>query len=327
MAGPEQPIEPAQDAKSFEASGLEGRLPAAPLERLPVPQEFGWLLPTLLETDTLLTGRWDYWTECMMHGALPDTSIPQLKFLDAPDRAAWKMLTKALDAIPNYSHGGWSGWSGSEYFGYLMEWLLHGFGHAGHVEAPQEPAECEGASERLERLFDLALLQKHPFDYFGAVLAENSYGKRAGFFPTPHGLAELMTQMTIGMSNGDKRALTVCDPCVGTGRLLLHASNHSLRLYGQEINPLLCLSTLVNGYLYAPWLVRPIPYLDWEQYQSNRSRAISDAITAQAPPHQAEVLANTEYDVEEQFRFQPIIKRRAKGSNEDGGEARQGVLF
>ena len=72
-------------------------------------------------------------------------------------------------------------------------------------------------------------------------------------FRPPHTLAERLVQMIIGIGDTDTRAMTVCDPCVGTGRLLLHASNYSLRLYGQDIDPTLCLATLVNGFLFAPW--------------------------------------------------------------------------
>jgi hypothetical protein len=247
--------------------------------------------------------------------------------LSTPEKSVWKMLTTTLDAIPNHGHGGWAGWSSTEYFRFFMEWLLHGFGHQGHRTEPKEPFGCEGACERLERTFDLALLQQHPYDYWGDLLAENLYGKRQGFFPTPHPVAELIAQMTIGMGDGDTRALTVMDPCVGTGRLLLHASNFSLRLYGQDIDPTLCLATLVNGYIFAPWLVRPLPYLDYVQYQPERSAEVSEAIMAQAPPHQAEVLADTEHDQEEQWRFEPVKKRRSKLSLDDGEETRQGVLF
>jgi hypothetical protein len=205
--------------------------------------------------------------------------------------------------------------------------LLHGFGHTGHSTTPKEPFGCEGAGERLTKLFDLAVLQQNPYDYLGDLLAENAYGKRQGFFPTPHTLAELMAQMTIGMSDGDTRAMTVMDPCVGTGRLLLHASNFSLRLYGQDIDRTLCLATLVNGYMFAPWIVRPLPYLDRVQYQPEWSAAVSDAMVAQAPPHLAATLADTEHDTEEQWRFEPVKKRRPKDPRADGGETRQGLLF
>ena len=39
---------------------------------------------------------------------------------------------------------------------------------------------------------------------------------------------------------------TVNDPCVGSGRLLLHASNISLRLYGQDIDPLAVAMCKIN---------------------------------------------------------------------------------
>ena len=311
-------------ASSSAPPELNGTLPPAPETPLSV-RERGWLLPTLLRTDTLLHGRWDYLTDCWEQGELPSAPIPRLSFLSLSDKATWKMLTASLDAIPNHGHGGWAGWSGSDYFRYFLEWTLHGLGHKGQPETPKEPGGCEGASERLARVFDLPLLQQNPYDYFGDLLAQNAYGKRQGFFPTPHTLAEFMTQMTLGGSDADTRALTVCDPCVGTGRLLLHASNYSLRLYGMDIDETLCLATLVNGYLYAPWLVRPLPYLDEAQYQPQHSEALSDAMAAQAQPHQAERLAGTEHDAEQQWRFEPVKKRRVKDGPEEG-EAQQGIL-
>ena len=41
--------------------------------------------------------------------------------------------------------------------------------------------------------------------------------------------------------------------------MLLHASNFSLRLYGQDIDPLVVAVCKVNGALYAPWIVWPLP--------------------------------------------------------------------
>ena len=41
--------------------------------------------------------------------------------------------------------------------------------------------------------------------------------------------------------------------------MLLHASNHSLRLFGQDIDPLAVAMCQVNGALYAPWLSFPLP--------------------------------------------------------------------
>jgi tRNA G10 N-methylase Trm11 len=130
-----------------------------------------------------------------------------------------------------------------------------------------------------------------------------------------------MTRML--MEGEDCRTKTVCDPAVGTGRFLLTASNYSLRLYGQDIDPTVCMATLVNGYLLAPWLVRPLPFLDADNLDPAQSAAISDSIAAQAPPHIAEQMEKTEYDTEEAFRFEPIKKRRRTKE----AETRQGSLF
>ena len=51
----------------------------------------------------------------------------------------------------------------------------------------------------------------------------------------------------------------VMEPCLGTGRMLLHASNYSLRLHGMDIDQTVLTAALVNGALYAPWMVRPFP--------------------------------------------------------------------
>jgi hypothetical protein len=66
-----------------------------------------------------------------------------------------------------------------------------------------------------------------------------------------------MTQMQFSGSK-EHRLKKSMDPCVGTGRFLLHASNHTLNLSGTDIDSTLCKATLVNGFLYAPWMVRPI---------------------------------------------------------------------
>jgi len=123
---------------------------------------------------------------------------------------------------------------------------------------PPHPVGCSGASMRLYGLLNVPALQLFPYDYFGDLLSENVYGKKQGFFPTPHTVVEAMTRMTFPSSEEDARLKSVCDPCVGTGRMLLHASNRSLRLYGMDIDDTLCKATRVNGYLFAPYLSCPL---------------------------------------------------------------------
>ena len=73
--------------------------------------------------------------------------------------------------------------------------------------------------------------------------------------------------------------------------------------------------------------MRPLPFLNGVQYQLQHSASLSDSITAQAPAHQADVLADTEHDAEEQWKFEPVKKRRGKEESDGGSEAKQGVLF
>jgi hypothetical protein len=53
--------------------------------------------------------------------------------------------------------------------------------------------------------------------------------------------------------------MRVLDPAVGSGRLLLHASNYSYCLYGCDIDPLVAAICRVNAVLYVPWLAFPFP--------------------------------------------------------------------
>lgn len=67
-----------------------------------------------------------------------------------------------------------------------------------------------------------------------------------------------MTQLTMSQED-DLRSKKVSDPALGTGRMLLHASNYSLRLYGMDIDPLVVKISKINGALYAPWMSFPLP--------------------------------------------------------------------
>ena len=169
-------------------------------------------------------------------------------------------------------------------------------------------------------MFDASALILCPSDYLGDVLAESQYGRRQGFFPTPHTVAECLALVNFS-ADEDHRLERVVDPCVGTGRLLLHASNFSLRLYGADIDATLTRACLVNGYLYAPWLVRPLGWLDGLGEVPEPAEAIDEAIAAAAP--QAP-FATAEPDTEA-WRFVPIRKRRTGPGSTD--PALQGVLF
>jgi hypothetical protein len=259
----------------------------------------GWLLPYLLAADDFLWRRWQHWFETMSAQKVVG-AIPKIQW--ARNQAGFKMLDRALSAVSR--HGDWRGWNSWSAVDYFLDWLLYGFGHQGQPQLPEERDESKGASDRLYQMFNLETLLAYPYDYLDEILAENQHGRHVGFFPTPMELCELMVRMTMG--DVDARTKSVMDPCVGTGRMLLAASNHSCRLYGCDISPTVIKVTLINGFLYAPWLVRPFPFLDSALTDGSLSPVVSDGMAQQAPDH----LRGTEHDTQMQWQFEPIKKRR-----------------
>jgi hypothetical protein len=248
----------------------------------------GWLLPYLLAADEFLWQRWQHWFETMSAERII-SPVPQIQW--ARNEAGGKMLDRCLNTISQY--GDWRGWGNWSAFDFFIDWLLFGFGHKGQLQPPREDSH-RGASDRLYQIFNLETLLAYPYDYFGDILAENQHGRHLGFFPTPMDVCELIAGMTFG--EGDVRAKSVMDPCVGTGRMLLAASNHSYRLYGCDINSTIIKVALVNGYLYAPWMVKPFPFLEnppsveLEASIAGPAESIIGPVYAPAPAEQESLL-------------------------------------
>lgn len=65
-------------------------------------------------------------------------------------------------------------------------------------------------------------------------------GKKAGEFYTPQAVSKILTKIAIA-GQEDKRGLSVYDPCMGSGSLLLNAKKYAaepgyIKYYGQELN-------------------------------------------------------------------------------------------
>lgn len=234
-----------------------GRLPRLS-DPGPPPWEYrGWLLAyvmLVMETGKV-PDRWTYHLKTIERGQLLDEPIPRMEFSDAHfgRGPGMKMLTKLEDIIES-KHGSWSG------FSMLVDWLAFGLATSSEL-----PSLERGINEQLYAAMDVSVWLLAPSDYLGAYLAERraSGWNKSGFYPTPHSICEMMTLMTFGerpIDDGrDPRTYSVCDPAVGSGRMLLHASNFSMNLYGMDIDPLVCKICRINGALFAPWIAFSLP--------------------------------------------------------------------
>lgn len=226
-----------------------GRPPEIGDERKPWEYP-GWLLYYLLLTEERLDipKRWDYWLRTMAAGRILDEPIPQVDF-ETPRSVEQAPAYKAIEEWVRLVEREGRGWSPMSD---LIEWFLFGLGLANEM-----PKMTEKLQDSLYRTVDLSVLLAHPYDWLGEFVSlhKGKFNPNA-FFPTPHSVVKLMLGIQLG---GIEKASSVCDPCTGSGRMLLHASNLSLRLYGADIDRTMISIAKLNGMLYAPWLARPFP--------------------------------------------------------------------
>lgn len=231
-----------------------GRLPRLG-DAIPPWKYRGWLLSyvQLADVDARLPGRWTHHLRTLETGKLLDEPIPRIEFSNTPDPKGVKMLDRCL-GLAALTGSVWNA------FTTLVDWL--GWGLAVSAELPELD---DAVQESLYRTFNAEPLLLSPHDYLGALLADRRSGawNPNAFYPTPHPVAEMMVQMTMGRGgDGDlmsMRTKRVLEPAVGTGRILLHASNLSYCLYGMDIDPLVVAITRINAALYAPWMAFPLP--------------------------------------------------------------------
>lgn len=231
----------------------ENRLPRLG-DSVPPWEYKGWNLPYVIGIHEagLCGNRWGYLLQTLETGKLPAEPIPKVQFGER-DKAVMSLLDQWTRLV-GWDMGGWSDWSR------LLEWLGWSLGLT--AEPPRLSPEV---NEKLYRTVNLGPMLQNPYDYLGAWVSEHKATgwNPTAFYPTPHQIVKLMVAMTMhDMAREDERdprTLSVCDPCVGSGRMLLEAANMSLNLFGCDIDPMICLVCKINGALYAPWMIRPIP--------------------------------------------------------------------
>lgn len=220
----------------------------------PAPWKYpGWLMQYRMaaERRTDVAPRWSYWGRTMDAGKLLDEPIPQLEFAmgQGGDRSeGYKQVDKWANIVETrFSRSPLND---------LLDYLLWGLGMSN-----QDPELPEDISEKLYRAINLEPFLLKPYDYLGEWIAghKGNWNPHA-FFPTPHSVCEMMTQINFtGIPYEESRGQSVCDPALGSARMLLHASNYSLCLYGCDIDLVMVKVSKINGALYVPWLVRPFP--------------------------------------------------------------------
>ena len=195
--------------------------------------------------------RWGYLARVVELRGLPSDPIPQVDF-DNADPVVLKITEKWLELLDK-SSGQWTSYRD---FARFLGWGL-----GVHGEDPMLPDEL---SEKLYRQVDLGQWLRRPSDYLGELGAIRYGGGPHKFFPTPHPICELMARMQLGGGREDIRCRSACDPAMGSARMLLHASNHVLRLAGQDIDEVMVIIARVNLAVYAPWGLYNLDFLKGE---------------------------------------------------------------
>lgn len=219
----------------------------------PLPR--GWLLPYLMDLSKMFNSRWSYWIRTIENGRPLDAPIPRIDFDSQPNPEAAKNIRDCIMFMQGRGHS--NAWMS------FVEWLLWGFGANVQEEFPARVSE--EISWHWYQHFNMGLMLKYPCDYmaWGSCHVQDMTRshKGNGYFPTPGHVVQMMAEMQ--MTDADKCS-KVCDPCMGTGIMLLYASNYSLRLYGQDIALDMVKMATVNAFLYVPWLACPGDGLiDW----------------------------------------------------------------
>jgi N-6 DNA Methylase len=244
-------LDPRPDLGAFLAHRL--RLPRLGDARPPWRYR-GWLLAYVIvlhERVPAVGDRWGYYLRTREAGRLLDEPVPPVAF-GPPDERVFRLLHD-WSRLVGRDGGGWGD------FRTLLDWLCWGL-----ALSRDEPRLADAANEQLYRRVDLGPLLERPHDYLGEYAARGKAKgwNPTGFYATPHPVVECMARRALhdaGADGRDPRTLRVCDPAVGSGRMLLHAANVSLCLYGQDLDPLAVAMCQVNGALYAPWLAFPLP--------------------------------------------------------------------
>lgn len=218
----------------------------------------GMYLHILLITDLLTTKRWDYWTEALYKNDI-SKDIPQINFDNVMSPAGDKVKTMLRFCIETPVTSGAN--SFNDFINYLLYCLkpLNYYKGKNSEEKEKEAnkliANIDDASlKRYYENFSLEAMLLYPGDYLGDIATEFLGNNGTDYYPTPHHVVDLMVNLMMS-DTANNKTKAVCDPCAGSSRMLLYSSNHSLKLYANDVSQSMVNVSTVNGFLYVPWMV------------------------------------------------------------------------
>lgn len=241
----------------FEFRTKNGRLPHAKHGENLLSYQ-AWLLPAIQEIHyspeyPLVPNRWGFYfkmIELLGEGTPPPKilekgsfgGIPQMDFSRSCPKAV-KNLHACIDIA---SEGGKFG---RQAFARFREFLAFA---CGITDIPPSRVS-EEAQQELYETFDPVLMLESPHDYLGTIIAEGTPKgwNTLAFYPTPHGVCSLLVGL-MGLTDNIFQA--VYEPCCGSGRMLMSASNHSVAMRGEELDLTLVQIVRIYGAFYIPWI-------------------------------------------------------------------------
>lgn len=217
----------------------------------------GMYFYNLLIVDMLTTNRWTYWGEVMFTKDM-SKDIPQVNFSNigtSEGIEVKKMLNNCID-VPYAGR--------STAFNDFIRYLLYCLKPISYYQGDTLEEKEKEAGKLIAGIddkslkhyyenFSLEAMLLYPGDYLGDLAAEYLGSNGADYYPTPHNVVQVMVEML--MHDSDSKFESVCDPCCGSSRMLLYASNKSLKVMGMDISKDIINVSMVNAFLYVPWAV------------------------------------------------------------------------
>lgn len=211
----------------------------------------GFLIPLFSGLEDKFIGRTRWWVPNYFKDEVPNTTIPKIDWMASAGTLQRKTVAKLLNDCVIYM-------GSLEKF---LSFVLYSFNQSNEdLWKTAQDEELRRWEINLRKA--LPLMLEAPWPYFTDLIEENSSKSMKdahGFFATPMQITVMMAEMQLRELKDI--SASVYDPCIGTGNMLLAASNHSINLYGQDIGHTVLMGCMIHMHLYVPWAIAPLKCL------------------------------------------------------------------